>query len=495
MDNNKNATSGIKIEKKTIIGITVLLFAIMIFAGILTQVVPTGMYHTDSSGAIINGTYHEIPREEVGYSFWRVFVSPIETFIYSTGDALTGVSIILVIVLIGGTFLILDKSGVLKYMMNVVVNKFSDKKYILLSVMIFFCMLLSSFAGILEESVTLVPLAVAISLSLGWDSFVGLGFSLIAVAFGYSAATFNPFNVGIVQSMANLPMFSGVLFRCFIFAVIYSILTFFLVRYAKIVEKNPQSSLCYESDVELRERFLDKAETEKALSNPMMKKASGAFIKALLAVLVITVVCLVTNTFIEDRSISDIIGYLPLVSMAILFTVGGMRAGHISGIKGKELVSGFITGAKTILPVAPVIILIICVTYILKQGMIIDTLLYWVYNLIKGVNPYISIVIIFFVICVFEFFIGSGSAKAFLLMPILIPLVDMLSIGRQNLIVAFCLSDGLCNVLFPTNGLLIIALGIINISYFKYIKITWKLFLAEFAASIGLMMLGNVIGY
>lgn len=495
MDQKEKITSGIKIEKKTIIGITVLLFAIMIFAGVLTQVVPTGVYHTDSNGTIINGTYHEIDREEVGYSFWRVFISPIETFIYSTGDALTGVSIILIIVLIGGTFLILDKSGVLKYMMNVVVNKFSDKKYILLSVMIFFCMLLSSFAGILEESITLVPLAVAISLSLGWDSFVGLGFSLIAVAFGYSAATFNPFNVGIVQSMANLPMFSGVLFRCFVFVIIYSILTAFLVHYAKKVEKNPKCSLCYESDKELRERFLNKTETEKALSNPMMKKASGAFIKALLAVLVITVICLVTNTFIEDRTISDIIGYAPLISMAILFTVGGMRAGYISGIKGKELVSNFIAGAKTILPVAPVIILIICVTYILKQGMIIDTLLYWVYNLIKGVNPYISIIIIFFVICIFEFFIGSGSAKAFLLMPILIPLVDMLSIGRQNLIVAFCLSDGLCNVLFPTNGLLIIALGIINISYFKYIKISWKLFLLEYIASVGLMTLGTAIGY
>ncbi|MBE6774774.1 MAG: YfcC family protein [Ruminococcaceae bacterium] len=495
MDKKEKITSGIKIEKKTIIGITALLFAIMIFAGVLTQVVPTGAYHTDSNGSIINGTYHEISREEVGYSFWRVFISPIETFIYSTSDALTGVSIILIIVLIGGTFLILDKSGVLKYMMNTVVNKFSDKKYLLLSAMVFFCMILSSFAGILEESITLVPLAVAISLSLGWDSFVGLGFSLIAVAFGYSAATFNPFNVGIVQSMANLPMFSGVLFRCFIFAVIYSILTLFLVRYAKKVEKNPESSLCYESDKELRERFLNKEETEKALSNPMMKKASGAFIKALLAVLVITVVCLVTNTFIEDRTISDIIGYLPLVSMAILFTVGGLRAGYISGIKGKELSSGFVAGAKTILPVAPVIILIICVTYILKQGMIIDTLLYWVYNLTKSFNPNISIIIIFAVICIFEFFIGSGSAKAFLLMPILIPLVDMLSIGRQNLIVAFCLSDGLCNVLFPTNGLLIIALGIINISYFKYIKISWKLFLAEFIASIGLLMLGNAIGY
>lgn len=486
---------GIKIEKNTIIGITCLLIGIMIFAGILTQVVPTGVYDLNEDGAIINGTYHEISRDEVGYNFWRVFLAPIEAFIFATGDAMTGVLIILVITLIGGTFLVLDKSGVLKYIMTVVVNKFSGKKYQLLAVMIFVCMALSSFAGILEESVTLVPLAVAISLSLGWDSLVGVGFSLIAVAFGYSAATFNPFNVGIVQSMAELPMFSGLLFRILVFIVVYAILAGFFISYAKKVEKKPESSLCYESDIKLRDRFLNEEETKKALENKMLPKASMAFIHALVAVLVITVICLVTNIIVENQTISDILGYLPLASMAISFTAGGLRAGHISGIKGKNLLSSFLVGAKTILPVAPVIIFIISVTYILKSGKIIDTLLYWVYNMIEGINPYISILIIFVVICIFEFFIGSGSAKAFLLMPILLPLVDMVGIGRQNLIVAFCISDGFCNVLFPTNGLLMIALGIINMSFLKYIRATWKLFALEFLGAAGIMLLATAIGY
>ena len=101
----------------------------------------------------------------------------------------------------------------------------------------------------------------------------------------------------------------------------------------------------------------------------------------------------------------------------------------------------------------------------------------------------------FFVICIFEFFIGSGSAKAFLLMPILLPLVNMMGIGEQNLIVAFCLSDGICNVLFPTNALLMIAIGMINISYIKYIKCSWKLFLGIFVATGGIILLGTAIGY
>ncbi len=497
MEKNKkeNNNTLIKIEKKTIIGVTILLIGIMIFAGVLTQVIPTGLYDTAPDGSIINGTYHEISKDEADYSFWRVFISPIEAFIYATGDALTGVVIILVIILIGGTFLVLDKSGVLKYIMSVIVKKFSDKKYTLLAMMIFACMLLSSFAGILEESITLVPLAVAISLSFGWDSFVGLGVSLMSVAFGYSAATFNPFNIGIIQSMAGLPMFSGVLFRVLVFAVVYAILAIFLIRYAKKIEKDPKKSLCYESDLKLKERMIGNNDSDETLENPMLPKATRAFVGALLAVLVITIICLIAKTFIEDSTISDIIAYLPLASMAVLFTSGGLRAGSISGIKGKNLGKIFLEGAKTILPCAPLIIMIISVTYILKSGKIIHTMLYWVYNLIGDVNPFVSIVVIFLVICVFEFFIGSGSAKAFLLMPILLPLVEMVGIGKQTLIVAFCLSDGLCNVLYPTNGLLIIALGIINISYSKYIRCAWKLFLMEFIATIGLIILGTAIGY
>ena len=498
MENNTakdKKNQGLKINKKTLIGITVLLVGIMIFAGILTQVVPTGVYDTAADGSIINGTYHRIDKSEVDYSFWRVFIAPVETFLFATSDAMTGVIIILFITIIGGTFLVLDKSGVLKYIMTTIVGKYEKKKYVLLAVMILACMALSSFAGILEESVTLVPLAVAISLSLGWDSFVGLGFSLVAIAFGYTAATFNPFNVGIVQSMAQLPMFSGLIYRIVVFIVIYAILALFLIIYAKRIEKNPKKSLVYESDIELRKRFLDEEETVKALKNPNLGKATKTFVVCISAVFLITVLSFIGQRVIKNESVTDILSNLPLISMAILFTVGGLKAGKISGMKGKELFSGFVDGAKAILPCAPLIIFIISITYILKRGMIIDTILYYVYGFIKNLGPYESLIAIFFVICVFEFFIGSGTAKAFLLMPILLPLVDMLAIERQSLVLAFCLSDGLCNILFPTSGIMIIAIGLINIPYSKYMRFMWKLFVFEFSAAIILMLIAVAVGY
>ncbi len=489
-ESNKT-TQGLQIDKKTIFTVTGLLVLIMIFAGILTQVIPAGEYNVDAEGAIINGTYHTV---ESDYQFCRVFISPVEALVRDTSSALTGVAIILFIILIGGTFLVLDRSGVLKYIMVTIVGKFGNKKYTLLPLIVLVCMAMSSFVGILEESITLVPLAVAISLALGWDSLVGLSFSLVSIAFGYAAATFNPFNVVVVQSMSDdLTLFSGTLYRVLVFAVVYLVFLAFLIPYAKRIEKDPKKSVVYENDIALRERFL--GEQDGIAGNKTLGKATRTFLLCISGVVVATVLTFVVRNFIENDAVADIISYIPMVAMAILFTVGGIRAGHIAGIRGKALAHGFWEGAKAILPCAPLILLVVSITYILKAGKVIGTILNYVYGLIDNMSPFVAILVIFLLVLVLEFFIGSGTAKAFLIMPLMLPLASMCGISHQSITLAFCLSDGFGNILFPTSGIMLVAIGIINLSYGKYMKFMWKIFAAEFAASAALMLLAIAIGY
>ena len=276
LNNTETKQSGISINKKTIILICILLAAIMAFAGLLTQILPRGYYETNPDGSIINGTYTQIDEK---MPIWKIILAPI--LVFSTDTALTGVGIILMITLIGGTFLILDKCSVLKYIMAVIIQKFGKRKYLLLNAMILVCMLLSSTAGILEESVTLVPIAVAIALALGWDSFVGLGMSLIAVAFGFTAATFNPFNVATVQRMADIPVFSGLGYRLIVFVTVYAVLAGFMTVYAKSIEKNPKKSICYETDIELREKY-NLNDSVAVLSDAKIQKAAKATASAII---------------------------------------------------------------------------------------------------------------------------------------------------------------------------------------------------------------------
>lgn len=479
LSTTENKQSGLSINKKTVALICILLVAIMAFAGVLTQVLPRGVYETNPDGTIINGTYTQI---EDKLPIWKIALAPI--LVFGTETALTGVGIVLIITLIGGTFLILDKCNVLKYIMATIINKFGSKKYILLNVMIFACMVLSSTAGILEESVTLVPIAVAISLALGWDSFVGLGMSLIAVAFGFTAATFNPFNVVTVQRMANIPVFSGIGFRLITFAVVYLVLAGFMTAYAKMIEKNPKKSLCYETDLELRQKFnLD--DSMAVISDAKIQKASKAFIACLIGVLI----CIILDFVLGTE------GGISLPGMALLFTIGGLIAGKLAGFSGKQLGKSFGEGIKTIAPIIPVIVIILSITYILDQGNIIPTILNFVYNILQGVSPYAAILLLFIFIVVLEFFVGSGTAKAFLIMPIVLPLADMVDVTRQSVTLAFCLGDGFTNLLYPTSGIMIVAIGLVNISYGKWLKFSWKLFALEGIVSVALMLIAVAINY
>lgn len=479
MTSTENKQSGISINKKTIILICILLAAIMAFAGVLTQVLPRGVYETNPDGTIINGTYTQI---EDKMPIWKIILAPI--LVFSTDTALTGVGIILMITLIGGTFLILDKCSVLKYIMAVIIQKFGKRKYLLLNAMILVCMFLSSTAGILEESVTLVPIAVAISLALGWDSFVGLGMSLIAVAFGFTAATFNPFNVATVQRMAEIPVFSGIGYRLIVFVAVYAVLAGFMTAYAKKIEKNPQKSICYETDIELRERYnLD--DSISVLSDTKIQRAAKAFLFCLLGV----VACIILDFALGTE------GGISLPGMAVLFTVGGMLAGHYAGLNGKNLLKSFGEGIKTIAPIVPVILIILSITYILDQGNIIPTILNFVYNLLNGLSPYAAILMLFAFIVILEFFVGSGTAKAFLIMPIVLPLADMVEVSRQSVTLAFCLGDGFTNLLYPTSGIMIVAIGLVNISYGKWLKFSSKLFVLEGILSVALMLIAVAINY
>lgn len=483
ISNGESKELGLTLDKKTVVAIITALVVIMGLVGVLTQVLPRGEYQViekDGYEQIIDGTYTEL--EDYKMPIWKIFLAPILCF--TSSYAGTGILIIVMVVLIGGAFLILDKCGVMKYMMASLIKKFSKRKYTLMAIVIFCCMALSSVAGILEESVTLVPIAVAVSLALGWDSLVGLGLSLVSIAWGFTAATFNPFNVVTVQKLAGLEVFSGLSLRLLVFLGIYLILFAFLFIYAKKIEKNPKKSLVYESDKALREKYKIE-DIDAILSNSQTKKGAKAFL-----------ICMLIDIFaIALDFVLDLGGGLSLPAMAILFTLGGILAGYFTGIKGKALFKSFLQGAKTIAPVIPVVVFVIAISYILAEAKIMHTILFNVYNLIKELSPYTAIVLLFLLIAFLEFFIGSGTAKAFLIMPLVAPLSDLVGITRQSIVTTFCMADGFTNLLYPTSGIMIIAIGLVGVSYTKWLRWSWKLFLGEFIFSAAMMLLMVAINY
>lgn len=486
-------SEGLSIDKKTVFSIVAVLLGVLLFVGILTQIVPAGEYQIDDNGSIIDGTYTEF--EDYKLPLWKIAASPVLAFLGDTAS--TGIMIMAIIILIGGTFLILDRIGVLKYMMVVIVNKFRNRPYLLIAVMVFACMLLSSTAGILEESLTLVPIAVAVSLAMGWDSLLGIGMSLVSVAFGFTAATFNPFNVATVQKLAGLEVFSGLWFRIIFFAVVYITLTVFLIRYAKKIEKNPALSPAYESDKVNREKY-SMSESMSVLEDENVRKATRAFVYCLFAVLagiVTSFVMSYAGAYTNNDLLSDIGSVASLGCMAVFFPVGGLIAGRLAGLKGKNLFKAFGKGVKTALPIVPLVICILAITFILDEGRIMHTLLFAIDSVMNGISPYAAILLMFVFIIVLEFFIGSSTAKAFLIVPLMSMLCDLLGVTRQSMVMVFCMADGFTNLLFPTSGIMIIAIGMVAVSYKKWLKWSWQLFAVEGVLSVAFMIFAVAINY
>jgi uncharacterized ion transporter superfamily protein YfcC len=91
-----------------------------------------------------------------------------------------------------------------------------------------------------------VPLALA----LGYDSVVGVAIPFVGSQVGFAAAFLNPFNVGIAQGIAGIPVFSGIGYRLLVWALATGVTIAFLMWYAARVKADPQRSPTYALDEE-----------------------------------------------------------------------------------------------------------------------------------------------------------------------------------------------------------------------------------------------------
>lgn len=452
----ENKKSGAQISTKAFIQAVLIIFILMILAGILTQVVPAGNYGRQ----LVDGREVIDPKSfslttKPDYPVWRWFTAPVE--VLAAEGNITLIAIILFILLVGVAFAVMDKSGILKSVISRLIRTFGERKYMMLLVISFFFMALGAFFGIFEEIIPLVPIIIALSFSLGWDSLTGLGMSILATNLGFSMAIFNPFTIGVSQKLAELPLFSGALPRLFLFIVGYTILAAFLTTYARKIDKHPEKSPVYKEDMVEKKR-LGSFELDTT-DDPRMRKA--IFFLGLFFVLILTV--LVASpfvTFLSDYA-------LPITGL--LFVIGGVGSGLLAGA-GKATWRAAWDGFLGIAPAVPLLLMAASVRYIVQMGGILDTLLHSASALTANLSPLGAALAIYGLTLVMEIFISSGSAKALLLIPILIPLADLAGVNRQIAVSAYTFGDGFSNLAYPTNAALIITLSLTTVSYPKWLK-------------------------
>jgi len=478
-----NEEKSFAINKKSFIISVVIILCLIIASYVMTQFIPQGSFEykaIDGAEEIVPNTYQVFENQQ-HYPAWKIVTAPFEVFA-SEYSAMV-IVIMLFILLIGGSFTVMDDSGLLKAMISKIALRSYNKKYMLIPILTLFFMVLGAFFGILEEIVPLIPIVVGLSYMLGWDSLMGLGLSLFATCCGFSAAIMNPFTVAIAQRIAGLPLYSGTGYRIIFFIVVYLVVVAFLMWYARKIDKDPLKSQVYNEDTERRKKY--DLTLDEIKRNAEYNKSAIIFCVICFAIMLV---------FLFSASSLGLTDYsMPLI--ALVFIVMSTVSAKLSGLKCKVIFSSFIKGIGAIAPSIILIPLAISVTYIIKDSQILDTIINYAGGLFSGTNHYAAIVIIYFVVLIMELFVSSASAKAFLLMPLLVPLTAVTGITSQTTVLAYCMGDGFSNVIYPTNALLLISLGLTVVPYTKWFKWTIGIQIVIAVISILFLLFAVFIGY
>lgn len=466
----ENQKKGLNISVRSFITATAVIFALMILTYALTFIIPGGEYARtlDEAGNTVIDTQAGFKNIEGGIPFYKWILSPFLVLGAEGGGAIIAVVIFLLV--IGGVFNSLEKCGLMQYMLSRIVHRFGGARYRLMAVVVFFFMAMGAFIGSFEECVPLVPIVVAMAISLGWDAITGLGMSLLAVGCGFASGVCNPFTVGVAQGLAGLPMFSGAWLRAVAFVLIYALLMLFLVTHAKRAEKASGGPL---------------ARDDSFAADKRMDRALACF--GIILGLGILIVLL--SGFIP--AIQD----YTMIIVAVMFLAAGITASLVSGMDVKRLLKTFADGLVSIAPAIAMILMASSIKYTLTEAHILDTILHYAVTAAGSMPKFAVILFIYLIVLVMNFFIASGSAKAFLLIPLIVPMAQLFGISAQLCIMAYAFGDGFSNVFYPTNPVLLISLGLADISYGKWIKWSWKFQFTNLVMTALMLLLGLAIGY
>ncbi len=457
--------------------VAVLLLAILFFCGSLSYFIPQGAFQTDTDNNIIPGTYQKGPVE--GIAIWRILTAPLRVF--ASEDAVTIVMISIFLLVMSGVFNLLDKTGGIQTFISYIMHRMRDrgKPVVCITVLVF--MLFGSLFGMFEELVTLLPLIIVFMLSMNMDTMVGLGTCLMAACFGFSTAITNPFSVGTAAQLAGIHASSGAWLRVVFFVIVYLVLCAFLLGYLKKIRRDPQYSPTYEADRKRRETLISQTEDITPEQQRIFRVYAAFF--TIQGVLLVAIACI--------RAISG----LAIPILAASFLISGLIAGQLVCKNFRQVLRCFLQGAVAMLPAVVMIALASSVKLVMVESNILHTVMHTVLGLLDGNGKFVTILLIYALILFLQLFIGSASAKIFLVMPIVLPITNALGISPTLVILTYCMADGFTDVILPTNPVLLIGLSMANVSYGKWLKWTWKLQLLLFAISVLVLFLGVMIGY
>lgn len=437
-----------------------ILIALLLLAAALTWVVPAGRFER---------VFHEAAGQTVVVpgSFARTDPSPVALWqlpgllfeALTTGSA---PQLMFFVLLLGGAFAVILESGAVTALCAWVIRRFRRRRMWLIPASVAVFSVFGFTMGLTTASIVFLPLGMAAAKSLGYDERTGMAMVMLGTNAGFAAGIYNPFSVGVAQTIAELPPYSGAWLRWLLLAVLVPVTAAYILRRAGAPA-------------------LPAAGEEDPPDQPLTPRQV-----LVLALLAGGLVLVIWGVGARGWKVPEI---------AAVFLVLGITCGGAAGFSPNRICALEAEGCGKMVSGALTIGLAAALRLVLTRGGILDSVVYGLLRAVERLPAWGQLLGMFYANALLDLLITSGSGHAAVAMPLMVPLADALDLSRQSAVLAFQLGDGLVNLVSPISNTLVSCLAISGISYQKWLRYLLPLVWMYLVIGTGCMLLAGAVGY
>ena len=455
--------------------IYIILLTFIVIVALLSWVIPAGQYERETlpngRQAVVAGTYQLVEQTPVG----------VMDVIEAIPAGMVGAAAVIVLtLLVGGSVIVLQKIGVVDMGINTLLKGLGKRTELLIPILVTTFGLISAFIGTPELAIAYIPIILPLMLRLGYDSMTAAATAIMPCTLGFAFGITAPASVGIGHMLTGLPMFSGAWYRLIFWTIIMVSAITYILRYAKRIKANPESSMMYQDDLKLRAELLHgdtQSDTTEEYSSRL--KLAGVLTLIMFAAIIASI----------------IIFGLGFNAISGLFVTMAVIASLIAGQTPNKICADFNESMKLMLTGALICGVARGVSVTLNTGGIMDTLVFHLANFISGFPDWAAAVGVVLSQTTFNFLVPSGSGQMLVTLPILSPVADLMGMNQQVLVWSSNVADGVSNIFFPTSGYFIAALVAARVDYIRWIKFYLPFFFFTIVLACSGAIIAGAINY
>ncbi|MFC3094884.1 YfcC family protein [Alteromonas sediminis] len=448
----------------------ILLLSMMLLAFVATWLVPQGFFETvtleNGRQAVVPGTF--------ALADAQIRLTPMDFFVAIPRALAAAQDVIFFVFIVGGVLAIARATGTIDALIGRLLERFGNKPHMLIFMVVFTFAMASGAIGTAGEYIPFVLILVGLCKAMKLDAMTAVGMVVVGYGIGYGVSAFNPFTVMIAQQVADVPLYSGIELRLAIFLPFVLIGFHHVWRYAKKVEAEPGSSLTVGIPCPLQG-------TEQA-DYPTLNMRHKSILFGLVATVVIAV-----------WGISQQGWYL--YELGAMFIIWGIFTAVVGQLNASDAAEKFIEGVKDLATTAMLVGVARGIALIMEDGQILHTLVYAMSYPLSYLGAEIASVGMFIMQTILNLFIPSGSGQAYVTMPLMAPVGDIIGVNRQIAVLAYQFGDGFSNMIVPTNAVLMGIIGMAGVPYHLWFRFCLPLMLKLMAAASLVLVLAVVFDY